>query len=108
MLQSLAGKLNRLNDVREIGATIVNELRMLVDYHSCRVYIADGVDLLPIAWRGDLGPYQDETRRGAQSRFGEGITGRAAETGQSLPFTPTRSRSSGRSPSRERTTSRSR
>ena len=40
MLQSLAGKLNRLNDVREIGATIVNELRMLVDYHSCRVYVA--------------------------------------------------------------------
>src|SRR5688572_2484834 len=32
MLQSLAGKLNRLNDVRQIGAAIVNELRMLVDY----------------------------------------------------------------------------
>jgi diguanylate cyclase (GGDEF)-like protein len=84
MLQSLAGKLNRLNDVREIGATIVNELRMLVDYHSCRVYIADGRDLLPIAWRGDLGPYQDEGAEELQSRFGEGITGRAAETGQSL------------------------
>ena len=84
MLQSLAGKLNRLNDVREIGATIVNELRMLVDYHSCRVYIADGLDLLPIAWRGDLGPYQDEQAEELQSRVGEGITGRAAETGQSL------------------------
>jgi diguanylate cyclase (GGDEF)-like protein len=84
MLQSLAGKLNRLNDVREIGATIVNELRMLVDYHSCRVYIADGEDLLPIAWRGDLGPYQDEGVEELQSKFGEGITGRAAETGQSL------------------------
>ena len=77
MLQSLAGKLNRLNDVREIGATIVNELRMLVDYHSCRVYIADGLDLLPIAWRGDLGPYQDERAEELQSRVGEGITGRA-------------------------------
>jgi diguanylate cyclase (GGDEF)-like protein len=84
MLQSLAGKLNRLNDVREIGTTIVNELRMLVDYHSCRVYIADGEDLIPIAWRGDLGPYQDEGAEELQSRFGEGITGRAAETGQSL------------------------
>jgi diguanylate cyclase (GGDEF)-like protein len=84
MLQSLAGKLNRLNDVREIGTTIVNELRMLVDYHSCRVYIADGEDLIPVAWRGDLGPYQDETAEELQSRFGEGITGRAAETGESL------------------------
>jgi diguanylate cyclase (GGDEF)-like protein len=84
MLQSLAGKLNRLNDVREIGTTIVNELRMLVDYHSCRVYVADGEDLIPIAWRGDLGPYEDEGAEELQSKFGEGITGRAAATGQSL------------------------
>jgi diguanylate cyclase (GGDEF)-like protein len=84
MLQSLAGKLNRLNDVREIGATIVNELRMLVDYHSCRVYVADGEDLIPIAWRGDLGPYEDEAAEALQSKFGEGITGTAAERGQSL------------------------
>jgi diguanylate cyclase (GGDEF)-like protein len=84
MLQSLAGKLNRLNDVREIGATIVNELRMLVDYHSCRVYVADGEDLIPIAWRGDLGPYVDEDAEELQSKFGEGITGHAAATGQSL------------------------
>ena len=84
MLQSLAGKLTRLNDVAEIGATIVNELRMLVDYHSCRVYIANGDDLFPIAWRGDLGPYTDEGAEELQSKFGEGITGHAAETGQSL------------------------
>jgi len=84
MLQSLAGKLNRLNDVREIGATIVNELRMLVDYHSCRVYVADGEDLIPIAWRGDLGPYEDEGAEELQSKFGEGITGHAAATGQSF------------------------
>jgi diguanylate cyclase (GGDEF)-like protein len=84
MLQSLAGKLTRLNNVREIGATIVNELRMLVDYHSCRVYVADGEDLIPIAWRGDLGPYEDEEAEELQSKFGEGITGRAAVTGESL------------------------
>jgi diguanylate cyclase (GGDEF)-like protein len=84
MLQSLAGKLNRLNDVQEIGATIVNELRMLVDYHSCRVYVADGEDLIPIAWRGELGPYEDEGAEELQSKFGEGITGHAAATGQSL------------------------
>jgi diguanylate cyclase (GGDEF)-like protein len=84
MLQSLAGKLTRLNNVREIGSTIVNELRMLVDYHSCRVYVADGEDLIPIAWRGDLGPYEDEGAEELQSKFGEGITGRAAVTGESL------------------------
>ncbi len=36
MLQSLARKLNRLNDVSEIGEAIVDELRILVDYHNCR------------------------------------------------------------------------
>jgi diguanylate cyclase (GGDEF)-like protein len=84
MLQSLASKLNRLNDVREIGTVIVNELRMLVDYHSCRVYIADGDELLPIAFRGDLGPYFDERPEALRSKFGEGITGWAAESGKSL------------------------
>ena len=37
MLQSLAGKLNRLNDVRQIGETIAAELRQLIEYHNCRV-----------------------------------------------------------------------
>ena len=40
MLQSLAGKLNRLNDVRQIGETIATELRQLIDYHNCRVVAA--------------------------------------------------------------------
>ena len=42
MLQSLTGRLNRLNDVREIGDAIAAELRSLVDYHNCRVFVADG------------------------------------------------------------------
>ena len=42
MLQSLAGKLNRLNDVAQIGHTIATELRLLIDYHNCRVVIRRG------------------------------------------------------------------
>jgi diguanylate cyclase (GGDEF)-like protein len=84
MLQSLAGKLNRLNDVRQIGEAIVNELRMLVDYHSCRLYVGDGDLLVPVAWRGDLDPYAEESVEALTCRIGEGITGRAAETGESI------------------------
>src|SRR3954466_5668149 len=54
MLQSLAGKLNRLNDVRQIGTTIADELRGLIDYHNCRVSIVDGDEIIPIAFRGVL------------------------------------------------------
>ncbi len=85
MLQSLSGKLNRLNDVREIGDVIATELRSLIDYHNCRVFVIDGDDLVPIAFRGDL-----TTREPTPSmdiltcKIGEGITGRVAETGESL------------------------
>ena len=54
MLQSLSGKLNRLNDVREIGDEIAAELRSLIDYHNCRIFAADGADLVPVAFRGEL------------------------------------------------------
>ena len=84
MLQSLAGKLNRLNDVRRIGEVIVNELRMLVDYHNCRVYIREGEDLVPIAFKGDLGPYSEESVEALWTKVGEGFTGYVAETGESL------------------------
>ena len=54
MLQSLARKLNRLNDVHEIGEAIVDELRMLIDYHNCCVYLVDGERAQPVAVRGQL------------------------------------------------------
>jgi diguanylate cyclase (GGDEF)-like protein len=84
MLQSLAGKLSRMNEVRQIAATITSELRTLIDYHSCRVFLAEGTTLLPIAFRGEMEAYEDDTADALTTRFGEGITGRAAETGRPL------------------------
>jgi diguanylate cyclase (GGDEF)-like protein len=84
MLQSLAGRLNRLNDVGEIGSVIVNELRGLIDYHNCRVYIADGDTLVPIAFKGTLGEYTEENAEDLTCEIGEGFTGWVAETGRSL------------------------
>jgi diguanylate cyclase (GGDEF)-like protein len=83
MLQSLAGKLNRLNDVEQIGVTIATELRLLIDYHNCRVSLRDGDDLRPIAFVGDhagLGSVADTYA----TKVGVGITGRVAETGEPL------------------------
>src|SRR6266550_2706437 len=84
MLQSLSGKLNRLNDVREIGMVIANELRSLIDYHNCRVFIVDGDDVVPVAFRGDLATSAKTTIDVLSCKVGEGITGRVAETGESL------------------------
>jgi diguanylate cyclase (GGDEF)-like protein len=84
MLQSLAGKLNRLNDVREIGTAIADELRGLIDYHNCRVSIVDGDEVIPIAFRGILSSRGEEEVEFPRSRVGEGITGHAAAEGKSL------------------------
>jgi len=85
MLQSLSGKLNRLNDVREIGNDVAGELRSLIDYHNCRVFVVDGEELVPVAFHGE---FVVETvalpLELLRTRIGTGITGRCAETGESL------------------------
>ena len=84
MLQSLAGKLNRLNDVQQIGATIATELRLLIDYHNCRVSLRDGDELRPITFVGDHGAGIGAPADAYTTKVGVGITGRVAETGESL------------------------
>jgi len=85
MLQSLSGKLNRLNDVREIGDEIAVELRSLIDYHNCRIFVVDGDELEPVAFRGE---FVVETialpLELLRIKIGQGITGRCAERGESL------------------------
>ena len=84
MLQSLGGKLNRLNDVREIGNVIATELRALIDYHNCRVFVVEGDDLLPIAFVGRWSSTTDPSMHLLTAKVGEGLTGRVAATGESL------------------------
>jgi diguanylate cyclase (GGDEF)-like protein len=84
MLQSLAGKLNRLNDVQQIGATIATELRLLIDYHNCRVSLRDGDELRPVTFIGDHGTGIGTPADAYATKVGVGITGRVAETGESL------------------------
>ena len=84
LLQSLAGKLNRLNNVSEIGLAIANELRGLIDYHNCRVFLRDGDDLRPIVFRGELTVSPGAAMEVLACKVGEGITGQVAETGEPL------------------------
>ena len=84
MLQSLAGKLNRLNDVREIGTAIADELRGLIEYHNCRVSIVEDDEIIPIAFRGILSSREGDEVQIPRSKVGEGITGHAAVEGKSV------------------------
>jgi diguanylate cyclase (GGDEF)-like protein len=84
MLQRLGGQLNRLNDLSEIGSAVTDELRKLIDYHNCRVYVLEGEELRPIGFRGDG---CEDCRRGLENlscRLGFGVTGTAAARGETL------------------------
>jgi PAS domain S-box-containing protein len=89
MLHSLAARLNGLNDVGQIGEAITAELRTLIEYHACRVFLLepDGETLYPIALRGEHSEYQDETAAELTTMVGQGLTGHAAETLRSY-YTP--------------------
>ena len=39
MLHNLAATLNTFDDVGKIGESITAELRTIIDYHNCRVYL---------------------------------------------------------------------
>jgi diguanylate cyclase (GGDEF)-like protein len=85
MLQSLSGKLARLNDVGRVALTIADELRLLIDYHNCRVFLREGDELVPIAFRGSLMAAEPGASvEVAPMTVGRGITGRVAETGDAL------------------------
>jgi GAF domain-containing protein len=83
-LHALALRLNALDDTQAIGEAVTAELRSLIDYHNCRIYLleADGVTLWPITFRGSLGEYEDETIEELVTLVGEGVTGYAVEAGE--------------------------
>ena len=84
MLHGVSSKLSRLNDVAEIGETIANELRQLLDYHNCRVFLREGDDLRPVAFRGELSAAPGSALDVLATKVGVGVTGHVAETGE--PF----------------------
>jgi diguanylate cyclase (GGDEF)-like protein/excisionase family DNA binding protein len=86
-IQQLGARLNRLASFHEIGMTIATELGQLLDFHNVRVYRLEGRELVPVAMRGQVGEYVDETPEQLRVELGEGITGWVAEQkrAQNLP-----------------------
>ena len=84
MLHGVSSKLSRLLEVDEIGVTIADELRQLIDYHNCRVFLREGDDLRPVAFRGDLTETSGSAFDALATRVGVGVTGHVAATGE--PF----------------------
>jgi diguanylate cyclase (GGDEF)-like protein len=84
MLQSASGKLGRLNDTHEIGDTVADELRQLIDYHNCRVFTLEDDELTLVTFRGELTGVPQAGEQLLVRDLGEGITGHVATTGEPL------------------------
>jgi len=81
-IQQLGARLARLTTETEIGAAIANELDQLIEYHNVRVYrLRENGDLVPVAMRGLVGEFHDETPDQLRTHIGRGITGWVAEHG---------------------------
>ena len=86
-IQALGARLNRLGTAEEIGSAIAMELHDLIDYHNVRVYRIRNDELIPVAFRGQVGEYTIETGDMLRVPVGTGITGWVAAHGvaQNLP-----------------------
>jgi diguanylate cyclase (GGDEF)-like protein len=84
MLHGVSSRLTRLLEIDEIGATVCDELRQLIDYHNCRVFLRSGDDLLPIAFRGDLTQGNESALEVLATKVGVGVTGHVAATGEAF------------------------
>ncbi|MGH2511530.1 MAG: GAF domain-containing protein [Candidatus Limnocylindrales bacterium] len=86
-IQALGARLNRLGTAEEIGSAIAMELHDLIDYHNVRVYRIHDDELIPVAFRGQVGEYSIETGEMLRVPVGTGVTGWVALHGvaQMLP-----------------------
>jgi diguanylate cyclase (GGDEF)-like protein len=82
VLQAASGRLSRAGDVEAVGRAIVEETRRIIDYHNARVYVLEpGGDVVPIAFEGVVGAYEQVDFGLLRCRVGEGFTGWVAEHG---------------------------
>ena len=84
VVQASVNRMNRLTSVAEIGEAVVEETRRVVDYHNCRVYVIEPPDVVPIAFKGDVGTYDTIPVDVLRTRIGAGFTGWVAEHGEPL------------------------
>ncbi len=85
VLQAASGRLSRANSVEAVGRAIVEETRRIIDYHNARVYVLEAPDqVVPIAFEGRVGAYEQVDLDLLRCRLGEGFTGWVAQHGEPL------------------------
>jgi diguanylate cyclase (GGDEF)-like protein len=84
-LQAASARMSRAGTVAEVGRTVVEETRRMIDYHNARVYLIEPPDrVVPIAFEGTVGAYERVDFALLNTKVGEGFTGWVAQHGEPL------------------------
>jgi diguanylate cyclase (GGDEF)-like protein len=85
VLQAASARMSRAGRVEEVGRTIVEETGKIIDYHNARVYLIEPPDrVVPIAFEGRIGAYEQVDMALLGCRLGEGFTGWVAQHGEPI------------------------
>ena len=85
LLQAASARMSRATTFEEIGATIVDETARIIDYHNARVYVVEPPDdVVPIAFKGRIGAYEQVDMRMLACKLGEGFTGWVAKYDEAI------------------------
>ncbi|HWP63120.1 MAG TPA: GAF domain-containing protein [Candidatus Binatia bacterium] len=85
VLRAASARLSRENTLESVGRAIVEETRRIIDYHNARVYLVEPPDdVVPIAFEGRVGAYEQVDLALLRTKLGVGFTGWVALTGTPL------------------------
>ncbi len=85
LLQAASARMSRATTFEEIGATIVDETARIIDYHNARVYVVEPPDdVVPIAFKGRIGAYEQVDMQMLACKLGEGFTGWVAKYDEAI------------------------
>jgi len=80
VLQHTAHRMSASLTREEVGRAVVEETRRVIDYHNARVYLLESTgELVPIAFEGRVGAYEQVDLDILRTKVGEGVTGWVAQ-----------------------------
>ncbi len=85
VLQAASARLSRAEGSEAVGRAVVEETGRIIDYHNARVYVLEpGGDLVPIAFEGRVGAYEQVDFDLLRTTLGVGFTGWVGLHGEPL------------------------
>src|SRR3954454_5337156 len=85
VLQAASARLSRAEGADAGGRVIVEETGRIIDYHNARVYVFEpSGDLVPIAFEGRVGAYEQVDFELLRTKPGQGFTGWVGQHGEAI------------------------